>query len=394
MNLNGNAEKMIKTKKILATLTSLVLTVSVANAQFNDRSQIRLNSTLPSAPLGTGSACGGTTTVYEQPLDAANFNNARTSDVETGNVVSESILNGAGVITPLAGGVTDSLRIWGLTLEFNAGFIATCLEDNAALTPFNVTFSADAGGLPGAAIATVTATPTAIVDTTLPFAFTTIFQWDLSFPATDITGAAWVTVERQIGVGTGGGNQCLFLWVDEDLVGTYDDSAIQDGAPLPSDQTICIGEAAPQEADLSITVTNDASQPIMIGDQFSYALAVNNAGPGDASGVTAIDTLSDNVTYVSNTCGAVEAGGVVTWAIGNLANGASVNCNINVEVSGFGQISNDASVSGSETDPTPANNTSNVNVNGQARTIPSVSFYGLILLALGLIFMVRRQKRA
>jgi len=200
----------------------------------------------PNAPAGALDCDNGATaSVYGQPIDVANFGTARTSDVEIALTVSESIVNGAGVITPMAGGMTDSISFWGLSLEFDAGFVATCTEDNTALTPFEITFHADAAGVPGAAITTVVATPTLIEDTAVPFAFTTIFKWDVSFPETDLTGAAWVTIQRQQGVNTAGGNQCLFLWLDETLPGSYDDSAFSSTNGVePTDQAFCISEAA------------------------------------------------------------------------------------------------------------------------------------------------------
>jgi uncharacterized repeat protein (TIGR01451 family) len=382
---------MKNTKIFMLAAVSMLLSANSAWAQtFNNLSHIQLASnTQPNAPLG--GACNAPT-LYEQPFDAGNFGTARTSDEEAAFLTSESILDGAGVITPLAAGTTESVRVWGISAEFSGGFLGPCTDDDTAGTPFNVIFSADAAGTPGAVISSVVATAT-VTDTAIPFAFTTVFQYDLSFPATDITGAAWVSVQRQTGASTPGGNQCLFLWVDETLAGSYDDSADQNGGAVPSDHVYCLGETI-LEADLAIAVSNDASQPVQIGDQFNYALTVTNNGPGDATGVTAVDTLPANVTYVSNTCGATNAAGVVTWAIGNLTNGTAANCSIAVQVSDFDVISNSATVSGNETDPTPANNTTSANITGQARIIPSLSVYGLILLVFGLLFMVRRQRRA
>ncbi len=224
-------------------LTSLMVS-GLASAQSNlflEHNGLRQAN--PNSPAGALDCDNGAATIYGQPINVINFNTARTSDAEIAQLTSESIVDGAGVITPLANGMSDSISFWGLSLEFAGGFVDTCIEDNTANTPFNITFHTDAAGAPGAAIATVVATPTSIIDTATPFAFTTIFKYNVSFPATDLTGAAWVTIERQIGVNAGNGNQCLFLWLDEDLVGSYDDQAIQNGAIVPTDHTYCISQA-------------------------------------------------------------------------------------------------------------------------------------------------------
>jgi hypothetical protein len=237
-------------KKII--IVGLVMATSMANSQSNSSLAhdgiFQANPNAPAAALDCDN--GSTPSIYGQPLDAANFSNANTSDEEATFTVSESIVDGAGVITPLSGGLTDSISFWGINAEFDpmVGFVAECLDDNTANTSFNLTFHADAAGAPGAVIASVVATPSLIEDTTVPFAFATIYKYDVSFPATDLTGVAWVTYQRQTGASTPGGNQCLFLTVNESLAGTYDDSAIQnDGnanTDTLADTTYCISEAA------------------------------------------------------------------------------------------------------------------------------------------------------
>jgi len=233
-------------KKIMKKI--LLLSLILSSVGFTAGGSFSLSGPILSAPNSPAGALdcdnGVTSTIlYQQPIDVANFGTARSSDEEAGFLVSEDIVNGAGVIAPLAGGMTDSVSVWGISAEFNAGFLGECLEDDAALTPFNITFSADNAGTPGAIIASVVGIPV-VTDTTTPFAFATIHKYDLSFPTTDITGAAWISIQRQTGASTPGGNQCLFLWLDETLVGSYDDQADQNGGVVPSDQVMCISEAA------------------------------------------------------------------------------------------------------------------------------------------------------
>ena len=68
-----------------------------------------------------------------------------------------------------------------------------------------------------------------------------------------------------------------------------------------------------QSADLSIVKTH--SEPVRVGDDLTFTLAVANAGPSQASSVVVSDTLPAGLTYVSAagtgwTC--AEAAAVVT----------------------------------------------------------------------------------
>ena len=120
----------------------------------------------------------------------------------------------------------------------------------------------------------------------------------------------------------------------------------------------------PSNADVSVTKTSDAGATLLLGDTFNYMLTASNAGPGDATGVVVTDTLPGQVTYVSNTCSATFSAGTVTWNIGNLANGASANCSINVQVTTVGAISNTATITSTTNDPNPANNAGTVALAG------------------------------
>ena len=51
-------------------------------------------------------------------------------------------------------------------------------------------------------------------------------------------------------------------------------------------------------ADLGVT-KSDSADPVTVGDQFSYTVTVNNNGSDDATGVTVVDSLPSEVSYVS-----------------------------------------------------------------------------------------------
>jgi hypothetical protein len=233
-------------KKILTACA--LLTAFTASAQNPDASSFSAGNTIPVNPAAQLS-CDGYD-AYQQPLDDAFLGTARTADEELGFTVHESMVDGSNIITPMINGEASGIRIWGLSLEFdpNLGFVDSCTEDYTALTPYTLTFSDDNAGVPGNVLATVTATVSNVRETGIPFAFTTIQEIDLAFPNTDMTNVAWVSVQRQTGVGAGTGNSCLFLWPDETDGTTYDNLSLQDDGINPpvangTDQTMCLALA-------------------------------------------------------------------------------------------------------------------------------------------------------
>ncbi|MGE0640573.1 MAG: hypothetical protein AB7G12_11290 [Thermoanaerobaculia bacterium] len=257
---------MFRSTLLLATAVALVA-AGVARADDPSARFFALEGPVGQAPEGNGVPnCDGFD-LYQEPLDVQGFGGASTSDVEAAFEVAEDTVVGA-VITPLAAGMGGTIRLWNLSLEFDpsVGFIDTCTADETALTPFNIIFSADNAGQPGAVLATVEGTPTSILDTQIPFAFTTIRETEISFPAVDVAGAAWITVQRQTGVNAPGGNPCYFLWVDEQILNTYDDQAYQSGTPTGDDAPICLGSApaGPTESVLAIPTLGQAGIAVLL----------------------------------------------------------------------------------------------------------------------------------
>ena len=119
--------------------------------------------------------------------------------------------------------------------------------------------------------------------------------------------------------------------------------------------------AVVQNADLVIAKTG-VPDPVTEGNNITYTVTVTNDGPGAASSVSMIDTLAGLLTYVSATPSqgsCAEASGVVTCSLGSLANGASATVTIvagTPDVADTTVVTNNATVSGAETDPNAANN--------------------------------------
>ncbi|HNT75417.1 MAG TPA: right-handed parallel beta-helix repeat-containing protein, partial [Anaerolineae bacterium] len=84
-------------------------------------------------------------------------------------------------------------------------------------------------------------------------------------------------------------------------------------------------------ADVAITKTV-ASGTVLPGGTVVYTLLYANQGTAPAANVRLTDTLPANTTLLANTCGAPNGGsGVVSWAVSDLAPGASRTCQLTVQ---------------------------------------------------------------
>lgn len=121
--------------------------------------------------------------------------------------------------------------------------------------------------------------------------------------------------------------------------------------------------ASPTNTDLSITKTASPS-PVNAAQSMTYQLAAANNGPADASNVVVTDTLPSQVTFVSATpaqgsCS--ESSGTVTCNLGTVTDGASVAISIVVTAPSSGQtITNTASITATEPDGVPSNNSTSL----------------------------------
>ncbi|WP_277014767.1 DUF7507 domain-containing protein [Flavobacterium lindanitolerans] len=115
-------------------------------------------------------------------------------------------------------------------------------------------------------------------------------------------------------------------------------------------------------ADLTIVKTANVTVPT-IGQSVTFTIAVTNNGPNAATGVVVTDQLPTGFTYVSST---VTAGtynsGTGIWTIGNIANGVTRTMTVTATVNATGNYTNVATVTGTENDPVPADNTDDVTV--------------------------------
>jgi uncharacterized delta-60 repeat protein/uncharacterized repeat protein (TIGR01451 family) len=115
----------------------------------------------------------------------------------------------------------------------------------------------------------------------------------------------------------------------------------------------------PPGVDLSVTKSGPAT--VSIGDRPTYSMTVTNSGPAAATNVSLSDTLSGpaatvvSATTTAGTC-TTTAGGA-TCSLGTLPVGGSATVTIAAEPRATGTLTNQATVSATQTDPVPANNT-------------------------------------
>jgi uncharacterized repeat protein (TIGR01451 family)/CSLREA domain-containing protein len=126
-------------------------------------------------------------------------------------------------------------------------------------------------------------------------------------------------------------------------------------------------------ADLSISKT-DSEDPITEGNNLTYTITATNNGPDTASNVVVSDPLPAGVTFVSASAGCSESAGTVTCNQASLANSANAIFTITVtpqhSVAGT-TISNTATVTATEDDPTTPNSaTETTQVNTATCTPP------------------------
>ncbi|MCH7415840.1 hypothetical protein MM213_20235 [Belliella sp. R4-6] len=111
-------------------------------------------------------------------------------------------------------------------------------------------------------------------------------------------------------------------------------------------------------SDLSIAKTVNNPTP-NVGEQVIFTITATNNGPSTDTNVIVEDVLSSGYTFVS-AAPSVGTWSGSTWAIGNLANGASVNLQIIAEINVVGEHTNTATISGDNDDPSLSNNEASV----------------------------------
>ena len=126
--------------------------------------------------------------------------------------------------------------------------------------------------------------------------------------------------------------------------------------PTPSDNLATV-TVTPQQADLSLVKTVDNNAAV-VGENVTFAIAVNNAGPDEASGVNLLDLLPEGLQFVGGTTDTgkynQETG---VWNIGNLADDSTATLEIIATLTTQQSVTNTAEIVASDQfDPDPEDN--------------------------------------
>ncbi|AWI24430.1 Ig-like domain-containing protein [Flavobacterium pallidum] len=112
------------------------------------------------------------------------------------------------------------------------------------------------------------------------------------------------------------------------------------------------------QSNRGITKIVDNATP-NVGSNVTFTITANNAGPSASTGVIVNDLLPSGYTYVSHVASTgTYTQGTGVWNIGNLAVGATPTLQITATVNATGSFVNSATITGTENDPTPGNNSS------------------------------------
>lgn len=199
------------------------------------------------------------------------------------------------------------------------------------------------------------------VTDTLPSSVT--FVSATSADATCTNAGRLVTCD--VGTLASGDTATITITVTAQQEGNITNSAAISGDqsdPVPGNNTASeetqVGAGAAEQVDLSL-VKSDSPDPVDVGSTLTYTLAIDNAGPDTATGVTVTDSLPASVTYQSATTpdGSCSVSGqVVTCDLDPIAAMGSATVTITVTPQQEGQITNVATVSSDESDTAPGNN--------------------------------------
>ncbi len=112
------------------------------------------------------------------------------------------------------------------------------------------------------------------------------------------------------------------------------------------------------------------------GERVTYKLTVANLGASSATGVQVADTLAAGTKFKKASAGCVAATGVVTCDVGTVASGGSSIVKIVVLARKAGDAINTASVTISETDTDPSNDSAVASTFVRAKVKVSIHDHG------------------
>lgn len=124
-------------------------------------------------------------------------------------------------------------------------------------------------------------------------------------------------------------------------------------------------------ADLLVISKSASPNPVVVGNNVTYTIQVQNNGPDTALDAVVSDTLPGGVTFISDSAsqGSCSGTATVTCHLGALASGATAQVQIVVRANAVGTLTNTASISSSATDGNTGNNSKTV----QTSVVPAAA---------------------
>ena len=114
----------------------------------------------------------------------------------------------------------------------------------------------------------------------------------------------------------------------------------------------------PKQIDLAVTIVESADSSL-VEDTLVYTMTVINNGPQDATDVVLTDILPQGTTFITATAAqgvCTDDTATVTCPLGNLAVGVSTTVVVTIVPEEIGVITNTVSITATETDIVPSNN--------------------------------------
>lgn len=205
------------------------------------------------------------------------------------------------------------------------------------------------------------------VDDLLPSGFTHVSSL-VSVGSYDYTTGAW-----SIGSLPAGASATLSVTATIRGSGNYTNTAViggdQSDNDLSNNTASAVATPGAVLVDLSVQKTVDNAKP-RFGDNVVFTITAHNEGTNAATAVTVTDLLPSGYTFVnasiSNGNYSVSSG---IWNIGSFAGGATATLVITATVKPTGTYANTATITGSDPDPVPGNNSATVTPAPNAGTV-------------------------
>ncbi|MFH7018275.1 Ig-like domain-containing protein, partial [Flavobacterium sp. FlaQc-47] len=180
-----------------------------------------------------------------------------------------------------------------------------------------------------------------------------------TFVSATPSAGTWTAPNWAVGTLTNGTSVTLSIVATVNPSGPYANTATVSGNDPDTNSANNTATATPVvQSNLSVTKTASTGTHD-VGTNVTFTITASNAGPSNATGVKVSDALPAGYTFVSATP-STGTWLAPDWTIGNLGNGATATLSIVAKVNATGSYANTASITGTQNDPTPGNNSGSV----------------------------------